>query len=49
MDPSITASATDGPREAVPPSAGAQGYIGKPFDPGELTATLRAAIKNSGV
>ena len=25
-------------------SAGAQGYIGKPFDPDELTATLRAAL-----
>ena len=25
-------------------SAGAQGYIGKPFDPGELAATLRAAL-----
>ena len=25
--------------------AGAQGYFGKPFDPDELTATLRAAVK----
>ena len=25
-------------------SAGAQGYVGKPFDPDELTATLRAAL-----
>lgn len=26
-------------------SAGAQGYIGKPFDPDELIVTLRAALK----
>lgn len=25
-------------------AAGAQGYFGKPFDPDELTATLRAAL-----
>ena len=25
-------------------SAGAQGYIGKPFDPEDLIATLRAAL-----
>jgi DNA-binding response OmpR family regulator len=25
-------------------SAGAQGYLAKPFDPDELTATLRAAL-----
>lgn len=25
-------------------SAGAQGYLAKPFDPDELTATLRAAV-----
>lgn len=25
-------------------AAGAQGYLGKPFDPDELTATLRAAL-----
>ena len=30
-------------------SAGAQGYIGKPFDPDELTATLRKALKISEV
>ncbi len=30
-------------------SAGAQGYIGKPFDPDELTATLRSALKKVGV
>jgi DNA-binding response OmpR family regulator len=26
-------------------SAGAQGYVAKPFDPDELTAVLRAALK----
>jgi DNA-binding response OmpR family regulator len=26
-------------------SAGAQGYIGKPFDPDDLIATLRAALR----
>jgi len=30
-------------------SAGAQGYIGKPFDPDELTSTLRKALKIADV
>lgn len=28
-------------------SAGAQGYLAKPFDPDELTAVLRAAVKTA--
>jgi DNA-binding response OmpR family regulator len=37
---------TDADKEAAF-AAGAQGYLAKPFDPDELTATLRAALNMS--
>lgn len=37
-------AATDSDKKAAF-SAGAQGYLVKPFDPDELTSTLRAAIR----